>query len=155
MRAVLAFTSYANPTYVPLGIASLSAYIKASSEKTELYTVDLNAATWNQLIDEKKEYAAFRAFRQGGQGCFYDQMQYRTHQVAWKQLAAVLEQYNLEGRLYLEEDTLTAGLQRLLDFQLSLVLENDPELVGFSVMYPKEISDLRYSRRVSIEKIRS
>ena len=139
MRAVLAFTSYANPTYVPLGIASLSAYIKASSEKIELYSVDLNAATWNRLIDEKKEYPAFRAFMQGRQGCFYDQMQYRTHQFAWKQLAALLEQYNLEARLYLEEDTLSAGLRRMLDFQLSLVLENDPEFIGFSVMYPKQI----------------
>jgi hypothetical protein len=139
MRAVLAFTSLANPTYVPLGIASLSAYIKASKQDIELYSVDLNVATWNRLIDLKKEYLPFRQFMRGEQGCFYDQMQYRTHQVAWKQLVALLEQYNLEARFYLERETLTAELQRLLNFQSSLILANEPELIGFSVMYPKQI----------------
>lgn len=139
MRAVLAFTPNANPTYVPLGIASLSSYIKASSQDINLRSVDLNAATWNWLIDQKNEYLPFREFMQGRYGCFYDEIQYRTQQTVWKQLFALLEQYNLEARFYLERETLTTELQRLLDFQSNLVLENDPELIGFSVMYPRQI----------------
>ncbi|MDT8303056.1 MAG: radical SAM protein [Sedimentisphaerales bacterium] len=139
MRAVLAFTPNANPTYVPLGIASLSSYIKASSQDINLHSLDLNAATWNWLIDQKNEYLPFREFMQGRYGCFYDEVQYRTQQALWKQLFALLEQYNLEARFYLEKETLTTELQRLLEFQSKLVLENDPELIGFSVMYPRQI----------------
>jgi anaerobic magnesium-protoporphyrin IX monomethyl ester cyclase len=139
MRAVLAFSTMANPTYIPLGIASLSSYIKASSPEISLKSVDLNAATWNWLIDQKKEYQPFREFMQGRYGNFYDKMQYRKHQLIWKQLFASFEQYNLEARFYLEREILTPELQRLLLFQSNLVLENDPELIGFSIMYPKQV----------------
>jgi len=140
MRVALAFSPNANPTYIPLGISSLSSYIKESSPGINLISVDLNAATWNWLIDQKKEYQLFREFMQGRYGSFYDEIQYRTHQLIWKQLFALLEQYNLEARFYLERETLTTELQRLLDFQSNLVLENDPELIGFSIMYPRQIT---------------
>jgi anaerobic magnesium-protoporphyrin IX monomethyl ester cyclase len=139
MRVVLAFSPNANPTYIPLGISSLSSYIKESAKSINLTSVDLNAATWNWLIDQKKEYRPFREFMLGGYGCFYDKIQYRTHQPIWKQLFALLEQYNLEARFYLERETLTTELQRLLNFQSNIVLENDPELIGFSIMYPRQI----------------
>ncbi len=140
MRVVLAFSPNANPTYIPLGISSLSSYIKESTQGIDLIPVDLNAATWNWLIDQKKEYRPFREFMQGRNGCFYDELQYRTHQLIWKQLFALLEQYNLEARFYLERETITTELQRLLNFQSKLVLENDPELIGFSIMYPRQIT---------------
>jgi len=139
MRAVLAFSTLANPTYVPLGIASLSSYIKASSGGISLKTIDLNEATWNWLIDQKKDYHPFREFMQGRYGCFYDQIQYRKHQLILKEIFTLFEQYNLEARFYLERETLTPELQRLLLFQSNLVLENDPELIGFSIMYPKQV----------------
>ena len=63
--------------------------------------------------------------------------------------------YESIARFYLERETLTAELQRLLNFQSNLILANEPELIGFSVMYPKQIINLRYSQPVRTEKIRS
>lgn len=139
MRAMLAFSALASPTYIPLGTASLSEYIKANVQDINLNLVDLNLASWNWLIDQKKEYHSFRQFMQGGYGNFYDEAQYRTHQLIWKQLSALFEQYNLEARFYLERETLTTELQRMLHFQSNLLLKNDPELIGFSIMYPRQV----------------
>ncbi|MBN1804321.1 MAG: radical SAM protein [Sedimentisphaerales bacterium] len=139
MRAVLAFSIIANPTYIPLGTASLSSYIKASGRDISLKSIDLNVATWNWLIDQKSEHHPFREFMQGRYGYFYDEVQYKKHQLILKELFALFEQYNLEARFYLERNTLTSELQRLLLFQSNLVLENEPELIGFSIMYPKQV----------------
>jgi anaerobic magnesium-protoporphyrin IX monomethyl ester cyclase len=139
MKAVLAFTPCASPTYIPLGIASLSAFIKANIPQCHLNVVDLNIATWNRLIDQNTESRDFRDFMQGRLKNFYDETQYRIHLDAWKQLVDRYDHYLRLARLYLEKDSLSAELQQLLDYHRGLVMANEPELVGFSITYPRQV----------------
>jgi anaerobic magnesium-protoporphyrin IX monomethyl ester cyclase len=138
MRSVLVFTPCASPTYMPLGIASLSAFIKANNPECHINAVDLNIATWNWVIDQKKEYQSFRDFVQGKQKGFFDETLYRMHQSAWKQLVEIYDSYIQMARLYLEQNALSAELQRLLDYYSGLILANEPDIIGFSVMYPRQ-----------------
>ena len=124
---------------MPLGIASLSAFIKAAHAQCDLHTVDLNIAAWHWLIDQKKEFHSFRDFVQGGQGDFFDETQYRGHQAGWKQVIAIHDTFIQMARRYLEQNALSDELQRLLVYCSELVLANDPEFIGFSVMYPRQI----------------
>ena len=139
MRSVLVFAPCASPTYMPLGIASLSAFIKATYTQCHLNSIDLNIATWNWLIDRKQEYQSFRDFMQGKQEDFFDETQYKKHQPAWKHFVEIHDTYIQMARLYLERNTLGDEFQKLLDYYSGLILANDPELIGFSVMYPRQI----------------
>jgi radical SAM superfamily enzyme YgiQ (UPF0313 family) len=123
---------------MPLGIASLSAFIKANNPECHINAVDLNIATWNWVIDQKKEYQSFRDFVQGKQKGFFDETLYRMHQSAWKQLVEIYDSYIQMARHYLEQNALSAELQRLLDYYSGLILANEPDIIGFSVMYPRQ-----------------
>ncbi|MBN2182936.1 MAG: radical SAM protein [Sedimentisphaerales bacterium] len=139
MRATLAFAPCAGPTYMPLGIASLSAFIKANNPECQLNVADLNIAAWHWLIDQKKEYQDFRNFMQGRLGSFFDEARYRMHQRAWNRLVEIHNNYIVMARFYLEQNSLSADFQKLLEYFSGLVLANDPELIGFSVMYPRQV----------------
>jgi len=139
MNVVLAFAPYASSTYVPLGIASLSAFIKANNPECHVNAVDLNIATWNWLIDQKKEYQSFRDFVQGKQKGFFDETLFEMHRSAWKQLKEIHDSYIQMTLLYLEHNALSAELKDLFDYHSELILTNNPEFIGFSIMYPKQI----------------
>ncbi|MFH1719806.1 MAG: radical SAM protein, partial [Planctomycetota bacterium] len=139
MRSVLVFAPCTSPTYVPLGIASLSAFIKATNAQCHLNMVDLNIATWNWLIDRKKEFQPFRDFVQGKQKGFFDETLYRQHQPVREQLVEIHDTYIRMARRYLEQNSLSAELQTLLIYYSGLILADDPEFIGFSVMYPRQI----------------
>jgi len=139
MRSVLVFAPCTSPTYVPLGIASLSAFIEATNPQCNLNAVDLNIATWNWLIDRKKEFQPFRDFVQGKQKVFFDETVYRQHQPVREQLVEIHDTYIQMARRYLEQNTLSDEFQTLLIYCSGLILANDPEFIGFSVMYPRQI----------------
>ncbi len=138
MKVVLVFSPCASPTYVPLGIVSLSSFIKANNPQCQISTVDLNIATWNWLVDQKQEYQSFRDFMQGKSNTFFDETLYNTNQSVWKRLVEIHNSYIQMARVYLEQNTLSDDLQRLLDYHCRLILANDPEFIGFSIMYPKQ-----------------
>ena len=139
MRSVLVFAPCTSPTYVPLGIASLSAYIKAANPKCQLHAIDLNIAAWNLLIDQKEQYRSLCDFMQGRGEDFFDETAYRKHQPAWRQVKEAQDKYILMARRYLEQNILCDELQGLLTHCAGLILENDPEFVGFSIMYPRQV----------------
>ncbi len=139
MRAILAFTPCASPTYMPLGLESLSAFIKANHTSCCLDVIDFNIATWNWLIDNQKQYHDFRNFMQGILNDFYDETQYKLHQLTWKKLSDIQEDNIRMARLYLEQNIIDSEFGRLLDYYSGLILTNEPELIGFSIMYPRQI----------------
>jgi len=139
MRSVLVFAPFASPTYTPLGIATLSSFIKATFPQCHFNAVDLNIATWNRIIDRNKGFQSFRDFVQGRQKDFFDETQYRAHQHIWKQLVETNDGYIQMARLYLEQDILDDEFQKLLDCYDGLILANDPEFIGFSIMYPRQV----------------
>jgi anaerobic magnesium-protoporphyrin IX monomethyl ester cyclase len=139
MRLILVFAPCASPSFVPLGIASLSAFLRATNPQCDLNVVDLNIAAWNRLVDERQEFRAFRDFVQGKEGDFFDETLYRGHQLVWKQLVEIHDAYIQMAHSYLERDILGDELQAFLAYCSGLVLANDPELVGFSIMYPRQV----------------
>jgi anaerobic magnesium-protoporphyrin IX monomethyl ester cyclase len=139
MRSVLVFAPFASPTYTPLGIATLSSFIRAANAQCKPNSIDLNIATWNWLVDRKRECQPFREFVQGKQRNFFDEKMYRENQSVWNRLTEANDDCIRMARLYLEQDLLDDEFHRLLDYYRGLILANDPEFVGFSVMYPRQV----------------
>ncbi|MBN2316191.1 MAG: radical SAM protein [Sedimentisphaerales bacterium] len=139
MRSVLVFGPYTSPTYMPLGIATLSAFIKTNPIQRDLHVVDVNIAAWNWLIDQKEEFHSLRRFVQGKQKDFFDEMTYRKHLSVWKQLIEIHNTYIQMAHRYLEQKILSDELQPLLAYCSELILANDPEWIGFSIMYPRQV----------------
>ncbi len=139
MRSVLVFAPWASPTYMPLGVSSLAAYIKAANPHSQLHTVDLNIAAWNRLIDRNEEYRSVRDFAQGRGRHFFDETAYRKHLPAWERLVEVHNAYIQMARRYLEQNRLDDELRELLVYSSGLILKDDPEFIGLSIMYPRQV----------------
>ena len=139
MRAVLVFTPLANPTYVPLGISTLCEYIKANVPACHIRAVDLNLDLWHDTAGRSEQGCAFRDFMQGRNGDFYDRDLYDHHLATWVDLAQVHEQYARDSKIYLEAGILTVSLEPVLARCAKKVLADDPELIGISVMYPRQV----------------
>ena len=139
MRFVLTFCPSASPTYVPLGITSLFSYIRNNVPDCSINAVDLNIAVWNWIIDQNEELHTFRNFMWYRQNGFFDETLYKLHLPFLKQIAGTINGYIDMSRLYLEKGTLTPELHLLLNFQSGLVMASDPEVIGFSIMYPNQV----------------
>ena len=139
MRAVLVFTPPANPTYMPLGMATLCEYIRAHLPQVAIRPVDLNLDIWNRMADADTSSAAFRDFMRGRRGDFYDRDQYGQYLKIWSQLAHRFDRYERDCKVYLETDTLGDDFQSVLAGFADLVLVDTPDFVGISVMYPRQV----------------
>ena len=139
MRAVLVFTPPANPTYVPLGIATLCEYIQTHLADCAIRPLDLNLFLWRQLAESSEPAAAFRDFMQGRSGDFYDRTQYDHHCRTWAELAAVFDGYECDAKVYLEQNRLSDDFAVILAQCAEQVLADSPQLVGISVMYPRQV----------------
>ncbi len=134
MRAVLAFPPGASPTYVPIGIASLAAYLREAAPGCELALLDLNLEAWSALAD-----ARLLAFVRGRAGDFFDEAVYRDARGLWREAAGRLERIGADARRFLEEDEASVELAALLEAQSERVLACDPELCGLSLVFPEQI----------------
>ena len=88
MRGVLVFAPHADPTYVPLGLATLSAHVSESAPDCDLVPVDLNLAWWERLADLDPAVGHLRSYLKGKTGKFYDPAAYGVHRKVWSRAAA-------------------------------------------------------------------
>ncbi len=139
MRGVLVFAPLCSPTYVPLGLATLTSYIQAAAPDCELIPLDLNLALWNRQADGNANLAACRAFMHGHMGDFFDLAQYAAHRPALRMAATAQQRLAQVSRHYLETDELAPELQAALAFAANLITKEQPEWIGFSVMFPEQI----------------
>lgn len=139
MRTVLVFTPLANPTYVPLGIHTLCEYIRATVPACQIRPVDLNLELWHEMAAQSEPGRAFCDFMQGRNGDFFDRDRYDHHLATWAELAQVHEQYAQDAKIYLEQGTLENSYEQVLARCSKKILEDDPELIGISVMYPRQV----------------
>ncbi len=139
MRAVLVFTPPANPTYMPLGITTLCEYIRTHLPQVAIRPVDLNLDLWNRIADADETAGAFRDFMCGRRGDFYDRTQYDEYLNIWSQLSHRFDRYERDGKAYLETDALDGDFQAILSRFADLVLADEPDFVGISVMYPRQV----------------
>lgn len=139
MRVVLVFAPPASPTYVPIGIAALAEYLRRHVPMCQVRAVDLNIAAWSRFADESEDAGKLRSFLQGREGEFYDIEQYRGHLESWARASRRLEALAEEAKRYLEMDGLADELRDLLEFCAGVVMQSEPEMVGISIMYPRQV----------------
>ena len=140
MRLSLIFPPFSNPTYIPLGISSLFAYLKKNlADKHKVCALDVNIDAWYHFIKKEKELDGFVSFFTAKSGDFYNEEQCRENYQTWGKIVKIFEKNINHAKLYLEKNILDDNFSEFLSFLLSIILKNDPELLGFSVMFPRQI----------------
>jgi len=139
MRSVFIFPPPASPSYIPLGTASVFSFLSQKTPTGTPELFDLNIETWYWLGKNDRSIENMLAFMRGEWGHFYDAAQYEQEVETWNLTKELMERLLNDANLYLKTGERTHGLERLLDFQRERVMGSDPELICFSVMYPKQL----------------
>ena len=139
MRGVLAFAPGADPTYVPLGLAALTAHVREHAPDCELVPVDLNLAWWERLADGEPEVAALRRALREPSDASYDPVAYGAQRRVWNRAAGRLRDLADLSRAYLEHDDLPPVLRATLEAAAALILRHEPAWIGFSMLYPGQV----------------
>ncbi len=139
MRGVLVFAPGADPTYVPLGLATLSAHVRAEAPDCTLVPVDLNLAWWEHLADGDPAVAALRLAMRSPDEAFFDPEVYGPHRKVWSRAAAGVQGLATAAKAYLEQDVLAPDLRAMLQWGAEAILRHDPRWIGFSVLYPGQL----------------
>ncbi|MBN1142111.1 MAG: radical SAM protein [Deltaproteobacteria bacterium] len=137
MRNALVFPPAASPTYVPLGLATLAATLQPHGD---LKLVDANLLVWRHLAAEHPDGDRLIRFVHDESGLFYNQEAYRSHNRIWDQLRVRMNGLGRQAQRYLEKNELESGLESCLRPTVERILETDPELIGFSVMFLDQLN---------------
>lgn len=149
MRAVFLFPPKASPTYIPLGLAALLAYVQRTAPHCSVDVRDLNLETWTWLAGKDPSGEALLSFVQGRQGDFYDESAYGVHRETWRRLGAGLAGLARQACRYTDSGEASPEFLELLDRMRTATLRTDPELVGISVLFLDQIPfALALARRI-------
>ncbi len=135
MRICLLFPPVASPTYVPLGLASLCAYVRTQDPAIQVNAHDLNIDLWQRAAREFPEGLALLEFLQTDHGDFYDENSYRAHHPGWQAVTRSVTTLIAGAARFVEADEIETPIARVLDAHVALALRTDPQIVGISVMY--------------------
>ena len=139
MRAALVFPPQASPTYVPLGLASVTAYLRREVPAAALALLDANLGAWELLCELEPGGEETRAFFRGQAGDFLDESQYGAAQAHLARLGARMARLGEAARRFVETGEASDDLDRWLRRTVPAVLASDPELVGLSAIYPEQL----------------
>ena len=140
MKIKLVFPPPANPSYVPLGVASLVSYAEQRSVEAEVESLDLNLAAWRYLTRDADGAKAFWDFMSGVSGDFFDSPSYSAQFCEWERASAVLNRLHEEVRTYLETGECGSFAADFLGEMAKTVLAGSPSMVGFSVLFPDQLA---------------
>ena len=139
MRLLLIFPPPASPTYVPLGLASLTAFLRTRTPELDLTVLDLNITTWQfyaKITPAGNDLLAFMHCHES----FYDPVQYTRHQSTWADVNQRLQRLLAHARHYLNSGLWSDELQWFLDIVLQQIQTSSPNLLGFSVMFLEQMA---------------
>lgn len=139
MRATFVFTPVSSPTYLPLGLASITGYVRSRVPSVDLAALDLNLRAWRGMIAGDTELETLDDFLRHDPERFYDPAQYRVQQRPWGRLRQRMATLALEMQTYAEGGEAESAPIALLDSQVAAVMRSDPELVGFSLTYLEQL----------------
>ena len=149
-KALFLFPPITSPTYVPLGLASLAAYIRAEAPACCLRVLDLNITAWTSLADREPGGREMMAFMQGKAGDFYDETAYGSHKKTWQRLWKRLHLLGAGAQRYLDKGEADDDFFEFIDRQVAGVLDQEPELIGISVMFFDQLAfALALAKRIS------
>jgi hypothetical protein len=135
MRTALIFPPGASPTYTPLGIATLHAFLRSRSGRDETSALDLNIATWHWLADQDPAAANILQSMPRESETFFELQFFSALKNTWGGLQDRVQSLKRDAGVYLEKDSISGDLEALLDFLYVKTLLNDPELIGISLMF--------------------
>ncbi len=148
MKTLLLFPPAASPTYVPLGLASLAAYLRSQVSSPDLTVLDLNIAHWRSQALLVPQGPALLNFLQQ-RSCFYDPQQYRQHQSTWALVNQACSELQRAAEAYLETGTWCERLEQELGPTVQQIRDTGIELLGLSIMYLDQMAcGLALTRRV-------
>ncbi len=136
MRAALLFPPAASATYVPLGVAYVTAAVLAEAPGCRLAVADLNLEAWERAAREEPGGPELTAFLQGRRGRFYDAEEYRGWQGVWSRVRLRVAGWGAEARAFVEAGGPPPGFGEPL---VERALSSDPELIGLSVLFPEQL----------------
>ncbi|MBA3009926.1 MAG: B12-binding domain-containing radical SAM protein [Proteobacteria bacterium] len=139
MRILLVFPPRASATYAPLGIASLISFIKQSVPNAWVEMIDLNIETWIHFAQGDPQGQVLLDFLQGRSGNFIDPGETLSHKVIWDRLRQQMGEYAVQAKQYAQTGETGRKYDTILRSQAERILAFDPELVGFSVLFPEQI----------------
>lgn len=138
MRATFLFPPRASPTYVPLGLASLAAFVRNRAPGGSLQALDLNLDAWEWVARRESLDTGLLGFLRDGES-FYHEDACRAHQPLWRRLRARMGQLGREAVGHLATGEASEEFLLLLDALVETTLSSDPELVGLSVLFLEQV----------------
>jgi hypothetical protein len=149
MRTLLIFPPPASPTYVPLGLASLTGYIRNQAPGIDLTILDLNIATWLMIAQSTPQGTTLTDYVQNPTPSFYDPLIYTSHQMTWAMVSQQVSRLHQQALHYLDTGEWTDPLEQILGRTVEQIIETAPDLLGFSVMFLDQMAfALALSRRI-------
>ncbi len=140
MKIKLVFPPPSNPTYIPLGIASLVSYLDGLAAGAEVVPLDSNLAAWRFLTRNSPGGPAFWDFMGGKSENFYDRAAYARHQGEWEKVRGKLDSLHRDVRVYLDTGLCDRATLDFLDSLAGEILAGEPSAVGFSVLFPDQLA---------------
>jgi anaerobic magnesium-protoporphyrin IX monomethyl ester cyclase len=139
VHVVLAFPPPASPTYVPIGVASLAAFVRRELPGYVVRLVDANLVAWERLACASSGGSRLLQFLRGAEGGFYDPARYAEALRCWQELRRDLGALGEQARRFAGGAALEPALATLLEAQVELVLSSEPEVVGLSLLFPEQV----------------
>jgi anaerobic magnesium-protoporphyrin IX monomethyl ester cyclase len=139
MRVVLVFPPRASATYVPLGIASLAAFIASTVPGAKIELADLNIDTWIRLAKADPRGQDLMDFTRGRTGTFTDPAQTLSMKPVWDRLRTQMSLLCRQADTFIATGEADTRFSTLMAGHARQVLASDPELVGISVLFPEQM----------------
>ncbi len=139
MRVVLVFPPRASATYVPLGIASLAAFIASAVPGTRVRLSDLNIDTWIRIANADPRGQDLMDFARGRTGTFTDPAQTLSIKPVWDRLRKQMSLLCRQAETFVATGEADAEFLSLMGSHTQKILASDPDLVGISVLFPEQM----------------
>ncbi|MBN1815958.1 MAG: radical SAM protein [Sedimentisphaerales bacterium] len=139
-RLTLVFPPPAGPTYAPLGLASLVSYLRTEVPQAQLSVFDLNVFLWRDWAGRTQEGETLLAFLKGQGQSFYDPITYQHFQSTWSQYHTHVNALHRQIQTFLATGQCDSVLGAILDEMVEMVMVSDPEILGFSLMFPDQVA---------------
>ena len=146
--AQLVFPPRANPTYAPLGLASLASYLQREAPGLVLSVRDMNLECWCWLAGQDAQGEALLRYLRGARDSFYDESTYLAQLTVWGRIAGRVAALAADARR-LAVGGEGGALGPWLDREAQTMVLAAPDLVGISVVFPEQVPfALALARRV-------
>jgi len=143
MSTVFVFPPQASPTYVPLGLASIAAYLRENHPDARFRILDLNLQTWNTKLHQLEPEFEMSYFIRVHRDDFFTAPIYQRYLTLKDAVGERIHTLYQEAKVYIETGTPSSGMEKFLEESMKYFQTGEsstpPQLIGFSVMFPKQL----------------